>query len=695
VPCLVGSVYRLMVGAFVVLVLAAGLPAHADNTPRLSYEVLEGSNLNSFLRAGPVGAHLVLRSGLDPRILVAFPAGNSGVGVWFAHVDTPVTWRLLGRPYPVIERDDSGRALYGIAARVAIAGEPDLSIKQAVLSSVRVLREYQTRNSVPEELAARPSLRGASVSWARNRLDGAAGYRLSLRVIHGELRDGHIKAAHQGSLELEITAVSGETPLAPLTEGELLNERARPDRDLRHTLTFLSYREKFLAGSWRFDTYFGRDTLMSLELLMPGLTPAAIEAGLDSVLMRLSAQGEVAHEEDIGELAILDHLRTDGSRADAPVYNYNMIDGTYMLAPVVQAWLLRDARGRLRAAAFLARHDGRPGPGETPAGADLVTNLRFVIRSAVAFGKDPTPWHLIGLKPGLAAGQWRDSDAGLGDGRYPYDVNAALVPAALEAAAALYASGLLDPYATGEDRLLFSQAAALAGVWRTRARQFFELSKPSEDARRAIEAYATELGVAAQDALVSVGHAPVRFQALALKGDGSPVPIVHSDEGFELLFGHPRPEETAEAVRSIMRPFPAGLLTDVGIVVANPVFAPQDVQTRFSKRAYHGTVIWSWQQAMLAAALERQLRRSDLPEAIREEVQDAQRRLWRVIAAGEAVRNSELWSWSYAGGRFHIAPFGANNADADESNAAQLWSTVYLAIWPPRASGSLRDHRPR
>jgi len=47
------------------------------------------------------------------------------------------------------------------------------------------------------------------------------------------------------------------------------------------------------------------------------LTPAAVEAGLASVLTRLSAQGEVAHEEDIGERAILDHLQSDGSRSAA------------------------------------------------------------------------------------------------------------------------------------------------------------------------------------------------------------------------------------------------------------------------------------------------------------------------------------------------------------------------------------------
>jgi hypothetical protein len=140
-----------------------------------------------------------------------------------------------------------------------------------------------------------------------------------------------------------------------------------------------------------------------------------------------------------------------------------------------------------------------------------------------------------------------------------------------------------------------------------------------------------------------------------------------------------------------MRPFPAGLLTDAGVVVANPVFAPRDVQARFTSHSYHGTVVWSWQQAVLAAALDRQLRRRDLPKSVLREMRDAQKRVWHVIGAGEAVRNSELWSWTYEAGQFHVAPFGVSGADADESNAAQLWSTVYLAIRPPGVPLSLKN----
>jgi hypothetical protein len=656
---------------------------------QLSFDVLEGRNLNSFLRTGPVAAHLVLRSGPDSRILVAFPAGNSGVGLWFAHSSRSATWTLLERPHPEVVSDEKGRPLYGIEAEASVTGA-DLTIKQAVLSSVRVLRDYQAQGTVPSEVLIGPSTRGATVTWARDRLDGSAGYRLSLEVTHGELRDGSIKAGSDGKIAVKIVAVSGETPLTPLSGSHLLNELARADSAARNTLTFLSYQEKFLAGSWRFNSYFGRDTLMSVDLLMPALTPTAVEAGLNAVLARLSPQGEVAHEEGIGEFAILEHLRAGGSRSDVPIFNYNMIDGTFMLAPVARAWLLEDARGLRRAAAFLARQDGRSGATGRTAGADLVANLRFVIQSAASFAENPQVEHLIGLKAGLTAGQWRDSSDGLGGGCYPYDVNAVLVSAALEAVTRFYASGLLDPYITGEDRVLFSRAAAIMAVWRAKAPAFFEVNESNEAARRAVKAYAAMLGVSADSALTSVGDAPVRFHALALKSDGTAVPVVNSDEGFALLFGRPGSAELDEAVAAILRPFPAGLLTDAGVVVANPVFAPRDVQARFTSHSYHGTVVWSWQQAMLVEGLDRQLRRRDLPHSVMREMRDAQKRVWHVIDAGEAVRNSELWSWTYEAGQFHVAPFGVSGADADESNAAQLWSTVYLAMRPPGDPPSLQ-----
>ncbi|MBV8973209.1 MAG: hypothetical protein JO290_13060, partial [Sphingomonadaceae bacterium] len=156
-----------------------------------------------------------------------------------------------------------------------------------------------------------------------------------------------------------------------------------------------------------------------------------------------------------------------------------------------------------------------------------------------------------------------------------------------------------------------------------------------------------------------------------------------SDIGFALLFADPAPADLDRDVVAAMRPFPAGLLTDVGMVVADPVVAAPVLQARFSRNAYHGTVVWSWQQALFAAGLARQLARTDLPPPVRAHLTAAQAALWRRIEATRAFGNSELWSWAFADGRYSVAPFGASGADADESNAAQLWSTVYLAVRPP------------
>src|SRR5207253_7957690 len=130
--------------ALCVVLSFGSLPGAAAATQEapFHFEVKEGRNLNYFLRDGRTAAHLVLRSGQDPRILVAFPAGNSGVGLWFVHHADRASFRLRGPPVAVHDSDARGRALYGISAQATVEGQ-ELQIRQAVLSSIRVLRDYQ------------------------------------------------------------------------------------------------------------------------------------------------------------------------------------------------------------------------------------------------------------------------------------------------------------------------------------------------------------------------------------------------------------------------------------------------------------------------------------------------------------------------------------------------------------------------
>ncbi|OQW43580.1 MAG: hypothetical protein A4S12_04180 [Proteobacteria bacterium SG_bin5] len=679
-----GRGLRILAAAAGALLLAAGQsgPSAAQARPELAYQLVEGRNINAFLREGPVAAHLLLRSGLDPRILIAFPAGNSGVALWFDRLAAPARWRLETPPAPLTLRDGQGRPLHGVRA-VATIDAPALAVKQGLVTNVRYLRDYQAIAKFPPEVAVAPRIEGDRIDWARDRLDGAAGYRLSVRVLAGRIAGRRIVATRGQPIRLEIIGASGDPPLTGLAERDLLNARAAPDRAARDALRFLSYREKFLAGSWRFNTYFGRDTLMSVRLLMPVLQPAAIEAGLNSVLARLDSAGEVAHEEGIAEFAIMEKRRAS-ERGNAAELDYFMIDDDFMLAPVAAAYLIAHPAG---ARAYLAQpvtSVSQPDKQER-VGAALVRNLRFVLAQARPFAQAPGVDRLIALKPGRAAGEWRDSNDGLGGGRYAYDVNAVLVPAALEAAARLRAAGLLDPYLTPDDRAALAEAEALAAKWRAAAPPLFAQSVPAAQAAPAIRRYAESLGVPAAPALAALGRAPLDYHAIALNADGTPVPILHSDEGFALLFGEPSAGDLDRYLGALLRPFPAGLLTDIGLLVANPALATPELQAKFTPAAYHGAVVWSWQQALLAAGLERQLARADLPAPTRARLREAQAKLWRVILAARAVANSELWSWRYAQGRYQIVPFGAGRQDVDESNAAQLWSTVYLAVRPPAA----------
>ena len=178
------------------------------------------------------------------------------------------------------------------------------------------------------------------------RVIGSPSRRSPARSVSAE----RFVAATGAPLRLRIHALTGETPLQPL---DCTAHAARgDDARARNALAFLSYQEKFLAGSWRFDTYFGRDTLISALLLAPVLEPAAIESAIASVLDRLAPNGEVAHEEDIGEFAVLRNSREGRGRVATPIYDYGMVDDDFLLAPLAARWL--DRHGRARAREFLA-----------------------------------------------------------------------------------------------------------------------------------------------------------------------------------------------------------------------------------------------------------------------------------------------------------------------------------------------------
>jgi hypothetical protein len=631
----------------------------------LAFALKEGRTDNRFLRSGKVAAHVLVTSGDAPRVVFAFPAGNMGIGLWLGG---PSDLALQG-DVTAVERPDGMR---GVTVTVHATGK-HLFVKQAILGSIRALRDFGHDGKVPpgfeHEVVAKPSfaLRRHTLDerWMELGIEPLAGTKVEMAEDHSVSFDG------QGSIAVKLTALSNEPPLTPVRSDAIVTSEAADDPRALSALTFLTYEEKILAGSWQYLTYFGRDTLLSTRLLMPVLKPAAIEAALGAVIERLDPEGDVSHEEDIGEWAVFENTKASPRPADPkkPRYDYKMVDDDFMLAPVLASYVESEV-GRARAESFLAR---RTTAGKTFAEA-VRKNLDRVVVRATPFAEKPSRERLVAILPGLPVGNWRDSVEGLGNGRVPYDVNAALVPAALRAAERLYDSAPL-----GHDKKAAARAGDLARAW-SAAEPLFTVKIEAEEAKRRVRAYAKEQGVDDKAAIDSI-TGPVSFPALSLDAKGAPVPIQHSDDGFVMTFTDPSSAWLASAASRITSPFPAGLRTPVGIVVANPAYATDPaLRGIFTRNHYHGTVVWSWQQALLMTGLRRQLARTDITKEARAALEAADRALASVIDATKAMRTSELWSFNVDANGWHVVPFGQGAGHHTEANAVQLWSTVYLAV---------------
>jgi hypothetical protein len=644
----------------------------------LAFDIREGLIHNHFYRRGPVAAHLLVSSGPAPRIVTAFPAGNTGAGIWFEPADRHIAAAVEG---PLVPVSESG-GLHGVAAEIALdSGE--LVVAQVVLGSVRHLRDYNGQHTLPEAMQNELSA-GPPFVVRRSTFDGKHRVELRLEPLDDTevttSGDSVLLRSRSGGerLRLRMTALTDEPPLTPISD-ELFAAAASDSQRERQVFAFLAYQEKLLAGSWQYLTYFGRDTLLTLRLIMPAVRGAVVESGIGSVIERL-ARGEVAHEEEIGDFAAFRHRElADGARdGHQPLFDYQMIDDDFLLAPVVAQYFLQHPEGRQRSRELLLR---KTAAGATY-GAALRENLEYVLSRASAFASRPAVQHLVQLKAGRPVGEWRDSREGLGGGRVPYSVNAALVPAALEAIIEL------EPFAEiGIDAAMAARARSYLERW-NQAGQYFEVRMPRDAAQGTLRAYAAELGAELDPGLSSLRGDRVMFPAVALDRAFRPVPVMNSDVGFVLEFRRPSQEFLRAVVPVLLAPFPVGLRTPVGMVVASPAYADDPaLRAQFTRNHYHGTVVWSWQQALLASGLRRQLARDDLDPETRSALVGAEAELWRVIAATDQFRTSELWSWDLRDGQFHPVPFGQEAAHITESNAAQLWSTVFLGVRPP-ASGT-------
>ena len=196
----------------------------------LEFSIREGRIYNRFFRQGPVAAHTVLTSGSQPRLIVAFPAGNSGVSLWFEPVESDVYWSDVDAVRGVHEENPDGEPLYGIEAEITVKAAR-LTVRKAVLSNVRVIRNYLHTREIPDSIETVVTVDGGTATWYRDRLDGRGGYQLTVEVLEGSLVGGRdtpvtFSAPADESLRLRVVALSGDKPLTPIETDELLSPDA-------------------------------------------------------------------------------------------------------------------------------------------------------------------------------------------------------------------------------------------------------------------------------------------------------------------------------------------------------------------------------------------------------------------------------------------------------------------------------------
>jgi hypothetical protein len=144
------------------------------------------------------------------------------------------------------------------------------------------------------------------------------------------------------------------TQLIQLNATTLLNPASQANATSQNAidLSFLTYSTKMLAGSWRFLTYFGRDTMIAMLLMKDKLSNQALEAGIGAVLERANSTGTLCHEETIGDYATLLNM-LDNVTSTAPQYDYKMVDTDFYLQPLLAQYFLETLDGQSRASSFL------------------------------------------------------------------------------------------------------------------------------------------------------------------------------------------------------------------------------------------------------------------------------------------------------------------------------------------------------
>lgn len=246
------------------------------------------------------------------------------------------------------------------------------------------------------------------------------------------------------------------------------------------------------------------------------------------------------------------------------------------------------------------------------------------------------------------------------------------MPAALRAIAALSTAGIFPMHPEWS-----TTASTYAQVWEDSTLSFFSVNVPAAEAKSLITTYVSESNFTGLPQVDSITDS-VNFYAISLDGnnDQAQVRVMHTDIAFRLyLLNTTNDAQLTDflnnTANSILLPFPAGLSTEIGMLVANPAYGDNPVYAaNWTRTDYHGTVCWGWPLAMMAVGLQRQLGRCNATNtgitspafcgmgSVYDNVLAAYNHLWDLIDQNAAQLGMELWSWMLVNDTFEVEPYG-------------------------------------
>ncbi|KAI5813687.1 hypothetical protein BZA77DRAFT_320925 [Pyronema omphalodes] len=747
---------------------ASSVFASAPAAEDLRLQVTAEGNINYFLRDETTAAQVLFTdtknatSGGIRRFLTAFPAGNSGQVTYFHPLNDTSDVFTVSLVNGTLKSETGDHEKVGVKGAMEFSKDSKMGV--TVMGATRAVRDYVEGRGVMHEIfnyTLSPVFNESYFQLNRKWINSSktmdltfhAGENLRFAVTPSSngytpptiefLRKGAGPGYANWSVLLNETSLtglpttglflaenatstynfkgSGSDPKALANALHGLNNGTNP---IAKQISFLTYADKFTAGGFRFLTYFGRDTLFSLRLLMPLLQTEAIESALGSVIARTNPiDGGLCHEETIGDYASFVNINNNESyKGDEANFDYKMVDTDMLLLPVLSHYFLELPQGKNRAAVLLNK-TSEFANGTTYAKL-LDHNIQRVFNLTTPFAKNPVAENLIAFKKGIPVGNWRDSNAGNGWGTVAFDNNVAYAPACLRAIQALSEAGIID-------QSLARKASTYASVWESKAETFFKTTVDYQTSEKRLHnfiqaANLTEGLLYGEGSLNSTNTSTTtrRYPVATLKkqesnttfysisrNSDSQIQVLNSDLGFALLLRTEISSDLLRGVVTALQPFPRGLLTNIGMLISNPAYSSNtsDIPT-FSPAAYHGTVVWSFQQAIMAAGIQRQLNfcggsvsspqvdfnkpPSKSPvwckdKQLVKDLKDAQMRLWQGIkGVADETLFSELWSYTYdkMKQRFEVIGLGALAPEGTEADAIQLWSFTFLALADPRSS---------